>query len=31
MVNLYHQDQASNIELFDLIDTAIEVGISISL
>jgi hypothetical protein len=31
MVNLYHQDQASNIELFELTDTAIELGISIAL
>ena len=31
MVNLYHQDQASNIELFELTDTAIELGISIVL
>jgi len=31
MVNLSHQDQASNIELFELTDTAIEIGISIAL
>ena len=31
MVNLYHQDQASNIELFELTDTAIELGIRIAL
>lgn len=31
MVNLYHQGQASNIELFELTDTAIELGISIAL
>jgi hypothetical protein len=30
-VNLYHQGQASNIELFELTDTAIELGISIAL
>jgi len=31
MINLYHQGQASNIELFELTDTAIELGISIAL
>ena len=31
MINFYHQDQASNIELFELSDTAVEIGISIAL
>jgi hypothetical protein len=31
LVNFYHQEQSSNIELFDLTDTAIEFGVSIAL
>jgi hypothetical protein len=31
MVNMYHQDQRSNIELFKSIDSSIEIGISLPL
>ena len=31
LVNVYHQNQASNIELFELSDTALEFGFSIAL
>jgi hypothetical protein len=31
LVNLYHQAQSSNIELFDLTDTALELGFSFAL
>jgi tetratricopeptide (TPR) repeat protein len=31
LVNFYHQDQSSNIELFELSDTAVELGFSIAL
>jgi len=31
LMNLFHQDQRSNIELFDNIDTTFEVGVSLAL